>query len=243
MDIVIIEKLNYWVFIILMMLGLWAMLSKNNLIKKVMGMAIFQSAVIMFYVSIGTKDEHASIPIYPHDLIHPHHDEAANGSDHGEAVHASHNHDSVDHGDSENAHADHHHDELSAHDEHAKEVHKDHSTHDAKAHDHDEHGHSKEAHDGEKYGSDKHHGSHHEPIASKVNPDDYDNPLPHVLMLTAIVVGVATLGVALSLVQRLYRQFGTIEESEILEALEKDDEILAIAEMKASEDNPPTTHA
>lgn len=42
------------------------------------------------------------------------------------------------------------------------------------------------------------------------------NPLPHVLMLTAIVVGVATTGIALSLLLRVYRSWGSLEEDEIL---------------------------
>jgi len=45
----------------------------------------------------------------------------------------------------------------------------------------------------------------------------YANPLPHVLMLTGIVVSAATTGVALALVVRMYREFGTIEEDEIME--------------------------
>ncbi len=43
----------------------------------------------------------------------------------------------------------------------------------------------------------------------------YSNPLPHVLMLTAIVVGVATLAVGLALVVRISEEFGTIDEDEI----------------------------
>ena len=43
----------------------------------------------------------------------------------------------------------------------------------------------------------------------------YSNPLPHVLILTAIVVGVATLAVGLALVVRINEAFGTIEEDEI----------------------------
>ena len=43
----------------------------------------------------------------------------------------------------------------------------------------------------------------------------YSNPLPHVLILTAIVVGVATLAVGLALVVRIHETFGTIEEDEI----------------------------
>lgn len=45
----------------------------------------------------------------------------------------------------------------------------------------------------------------------------YSNPLPHVLILTAIVVGVATIALGLALVVRLRETYGTIEEDEILE--------------------------
>ena len=43
----------------------------------------------------------------------------------------------------------------------------------------------------------------------------YSNPLPHVLMLTAIVVGVATLSVALALIVRIREAYGTIEADDI----------------------------
>lgn len=46
--------------------------------------------------------------------------------------------------------------------------------------------------------------------------DAYINPLPHALMLTAIVVGVSTTGVALALLIRIYRRYGTLEEPEVL---------------------------
>ncbi len=45
----------------------------------------------------------------------------------------------------------------------------------------------------------------------------YSNPLPHVLILTAIVVGVATMAVALALIVRIYEKYGSIEEDEIQE--------------------------
>jgi multicomponent Na+:H+ antiporter subunit C len=45
----------------------------------------------------------------------------------------------------------------------------------------------------------------------------YSNPLPHVLILTAIVVGVATLALGLAIVVRINEAYGTIEEDEILE--------------------------
>jgi multicomponent Na+:H+ antiporter subunit C len=44
----------------------------------------------------------------------------------------------------------------------------------------------------------------------------YSNPLPHVLMLTAIVVGVATLALGLALVVRIKEEYGTVEEDEIV---------------------------
>jgi multicomponent Na+:H+ antiporter subunit C len=48
---------------------------------------------------------------------------------------------------------------------------------------------------------------------------DYVNPLPHALMLTAIVVGVSTTGVALALAIRIQRWYGTLEEPELLSKL------------------------
>lgn len=45
----------------------------------------------------------------------------------------------------------------------------------------------------------------------------YSNPLPHVLILTAIVVGVATLALGLALVVRINEAYGTVEEDDILE--------------------------
>jgi multicomponent Na+:H+ antiporter subunit C len=44
----------------------------------------------------------------------------------------------------------------------------------------------------------------------------YSNPLPHVLILTAIVVGIATLALGLALVVRIRESYGTIEEDEII---------------------------
>ena len=117
----IVSKYNYWIYITLMMIGLYGMIAKNNLVKKIVGMNIFQTAIILFYVSIAVK-RNAPIPII------------------------------------ENAHG---------------------------------HGHV-------------------------VDPTKYMNPLPHVLMLTAIVVGVATLGVALAFALRIYGQYNTLEEDEIL---------------------------
>ena len=49
---------------------------------------------------------------------------------------------------------------------------------------------------------------------------DYVNPLPHVLTLTAIVVGVATLGVGLALCAAIYRKYGSLDEEEILKSMQ-----------------------
>ena len=125
--LVVISKINYWVYIVLMAIGLYAIISKNNLVKKIIGMNIFQTAVILFFISIGAK-KNATIPIISHDL----------------------------HSASETLHA-----------------------------------------------------------------VDYINPLPHVLMLTAIVVAVATLGVALALVIKLYQQYSTLEENDIISILKQ----------------------
>lgn len=62
------------------------------------------------------------------------------------------------------------------------------------------------------------------PIIPKVYSEypAYSNPLPHVLILTAIVVGVATTALGLALVVRIRKAYGTIEETE-LQKLEQDD--------------------
>ena len=58
------------------------------------------------------------------------------------------------------------------------------------------------------------------PDTTTVDVAEYANPLPHVLTLTAIVVQVATLGVSLALVSAIYREYGSLDEDEVLERLE-----------------------
>ena len=63
------------------------------------------------------------------------------------------------------------------------------------------------------------------PIVPESNNFDvnlYANPLPHVLMLTAIVVGVSTLAVSLSLLQKIFKEYKSIEEDEILKQMEEE---------------------
>ena len=116
----IVSKYNFWVYIILMMVGFYAMIGKKNLVKKLIGMNIFQTAIILFFISTAVKAG-ATVPV----LLH-----------HG-------------------------------------------------------HGH--------------------------IDAVNYINPLPHVLMLTAIVVMVSTTGVALAIVKMVYNRYQTLEEDEILE--------------------------
>lgn len=124
----LVSHYNYWIYILLMMVGLYAMLAKNNLIKKVIGMSIFQTAIIVFYVSTGAKRE-ATIPIIAH-------------------------------------------------------------------------------------------GHGHDTAHAVIEAAHYANPLPHVLMLTAIVVSVGTLGVALALCLGIHRRYNTLEEDELQERLQ-----------------------
>ena len=106
---------NYWVAIFLMMAGFYTVIASDNLVKKIVGLNIFQTSVFMLYISLG---------------------KVANGSP---------------------------------------------------------------------------------PIA---HPDItlYSNPLPHVLILTAIVVGVATTALGLALIIRIKRAYGSVEEYDILKA-------------------------
>lgn len=121
----IVSKYNYWVYIFLMMLGLWGMIGKRNLVKKLIGMNIFQVAIILFYLSIGSKVG-ATIPILTAEDLH-----------------------------------------------------------------------------------------------GMADPGKYMNSLPHVLMLTAIVVGIATTGVALAVIIMIYNRYKTLAEDEILEIQKK----------------------
>jgi multicomponent Na+:H+ antiporter subunit C len=110
---------NYWIVVVLMMIGFYLVIAHGNLIKKVVGLNIFQVSVFTFYISMS-KVEGGTAPIL------------------GDGI------------------------------------------------------------------------------------DVYSNPLPHVLILTAIVVGVATTALALALVVRIRKAYGTIEDDEI-SLLEEED--------------------
>lgn len=58
----VLGHINYWLIVALMMVGLYTLMSRSNLIKKMAGLSIFQTAVILFYVSMG-KVEGGTAPI------------------------------------------------------------------------------------------------------------------------------------------------------------------------------------
>ena len=75
----LISHYNYWLIIILMMLGLYIVVSRGNLVKKIVGLNIFQTSVFLLYISLGKvsggtapiltgKPETFSNPL-PHVLI------------------------------------------------------------------------------------------------------------------------------------------------------------------------------
>ncbi len=113
----LLTRPNFLAFILLFLFGLYIMMIHKNLIKKLIGMYLVQTSVIIFFVTLGVKTN-STVPILFMD-------------------------------------------------------------------------------------------------GGPVRAEDYANPLPHVLMLTAIVVGVATLGVSLALVIAIYRRYRTLEEDEL----------------------------
>ena len=75
----ILAKYNYWIVIVLMMAGLYVVVARGNLVKKIIGLNVFQTSVFLLYISMGKvaggtapiltgKDEVFSNPI-PHVLI------------------------------------------------------------------------------------------------------------------------------------------------------------------------------
>lgn len=143
----IFEDYNYTIVIILMMTGLYVVFASRNLIKKLVGLSVFQTSVFLLYITIG-KVSGGQPPILVDD-----HGSDASGGDHAMAA-------------AQNLVAS-----------------------------------AAETAVG--------HGEAHGPEVL------YSNPLPHVLILTAIVVGVATLAIGLALVVRIREVYGTIEEDEI----------------------------
>jgi multicomponent Na+:H+ antiporter subunit C len=197
-----LERYNYWIFIALMMTGLYIVISRGNLVKKLIGLNVFQTSVFIFYISIG-KIRGGTAPIYlPDDLKAREH--AAHGlsklpgkealgegarpvqSLHDNALAGNSLESLTTRIDSEDGAALHH---------------------DAPANAPIAAPHA-EAGDIAAAASPAYDSAHALDIV-------YSNPLPHVLILTAIVVGVATTAVGLALAVRIREAYGTIEEDEL----------------------------
>jgi multicomponent Na+:H+ antiporter subunit C len=58
----LLAKFNYWIYIVLMLIGLWGVIGKSNLIKRVIGLGIFQTAIFLFFISVG-KLEGGTAPV------------------------------------------------------------------------------------------------------------------------------------------------------------------------------------
>ena len=63
MTLALFEHYNYIVYAALMMTGLYAVLARTNLVKKVIGLTLFQTAVFLFYISIG-KIDGGTLPVF-----------------------------------------------------------------------------------------------------------------------------------------------------------------------------------
>ncbi|MBI1371879.1 MAG: sodium:proton antiporter [Phycisphaera sp.] len=164
---------NYWVVIVLMMIGFYTVITRGNLVKKIIGLNVFQVSVFWLYISMG-KIVGGTAPITPDDVWeHLEHDveEVQVDGQNGEPPHAANSYAALPREGRYEPGFEYH---PPADDEPAGQV-----THEYN------------------------------------DPTVYSNPVPHVLILTAIVVGVATTSLGLALCVRIKEEYGTIEEDEI----------------------------
>lgn len=193
------ERYNYWIFITLMMIGLYVVISRGNLVKKIVGLNLFQTSVFIYYISIG-KISGGTAPVLIGDYG-GHHDEAYEDAGHDAGLH----------GDLEtNAPIERSDGPLPGVEGRPEQegLHAAPDANAALAAPLGETGPAFEI-DADQVGA---------PAADAVHQAAdviYTNPLPHVLILTAIVVGVATTAVGLALAVRIREAYGTIEEDEL----------------------------
>lgn len=202
-----VERYNYWIFIALMMMGLFVVIARGNLIKKMIGLNVFQTSVFIYYISIG-KIAGGTAPIYlPEDLAA----RTAHGDGHAPLLP----------GKSEMGAGALHADESLretfdvAGNDFATLTGRAHAAPDAAAIHAPPGLSSGPANDilaAPPLAIDAHGAAD---AAHQAAAIIYSNPLPHVLILTAIVVGVATTAVGLALVVRIREAYGTIEEDEL----------------------------
>ena len=234
-----LERYNYWIVIILMMTGLYIVFSRGNLVKKVVGLNLFQTSVFIFYITIG-KISGGTAPIFIDGGYGGHGDDHgdAHGDDHGAANHGAEGHSAEGgdlHGKIDNlpandlkaatdalGPAEEAIDAPSLHtaptgvpentlpaDKVANEALTD-AVKPAEGFDVAGGTTADAAHGAEGALADSLSG-----VGAGAGEIIYTNPLPHVLILTAIVVGVATTAVGLALAVRIREAYGTIEEDEL----------------------------
>lgn len=230
-------RYNYWIVIVLMMTGLYIVFARGNLVKKVVGLTVFQTSVFIFYITIG-KIAGGTAPIYiGGELDHGDGHGKGDGEGAGESLHAAPEGEapnvlSGDHGEEALASKI---DNLPANDLKAALESLDPAeapAETASLHEPPEGDLGKISNDalidtpkpepapGFDLAQDLHAGAVNSLDAAAAHGEIiYTNPLPHVLILTAIVVGVSTTAVALALAVRIREAYGTIEEDE-LEALD-----------------------
>lgn len=145
----ILERANYWAVIALMMTGLYITFAATNMIKRLVGLSIFQTSVFLFYITLSKVSGGTAPIMFGRDLPKKGH-----GGGHGEGYP----------------------DAATQGLETVWQV-----------------------------------------AGKSAGPlqETYSNPLPHVLILTAIVVGVATLAVGLALIVRIREVYNTIETDEV----------------------------
>jgi multicomponent Na+:H+ antiporter subunit C len=182
-----IERFNYWAIVLLMMCGLFIVFSTSNTIKKLIGLGLFQTAVFLFYITLGKVQGGTGPILFGKDK--PYHGE---GHDHAPGYGIPRMEKAIP-GQAE---------PVVAPDMHVDGAHHSHGA----LMDGDGHALPADAIVPE---------AGHLAVPDGTLENLYSNPLPHVLILTAIVVGVATLAVGLSLVVRIREAYGTIEDDEI----------------------------
>lgn len=227
----ILERYNYWIVIVLMMIGLYTVFARGNLVKKVVGLNLFQTSVFIFYITIG-KIAGGTAPIYMGGEL----DHGGGHSDAGEGHGAEPGHD-VESAAHEPA-PDSLHDKIensalgdapvndlkaAAQAQQQAGAHDAPSLHDEPVTEADKIGNDAlldiakpsglEFETAGEHGADAAHSAGE--AAHAAAEIIYTNPLPHVLILTAIVVGVATTAVGLALAVRIREAYGTIEEDEL----------------------------
>ncbi|HXI86255.1 MAG TPA: NADH-quinone oxidoreductase subunit K [Parvularculaceae bacterium] len=207
----ILERYNYWIFIILMMTGLYVVIARGNLVKKLIGLNIFQTSVFIYYISIG-KIAGGTAPIIlggegagDHGAVTP---PAATQSGAGDlhqtpgelANGASNLPGTAPPNEAAPAGAANLHEAPTANPPLTPP-----SSPAETAPTHFDIG----------VGAHETSAAHAANALHQAAHVIYTNPLPHVLILTAIVVGIATTAVGLALAVRIREAYGTIEEDEL----------------------------